>query len=89
MNTSPIIDIFQTFFFKAFEILLPVAVVSTVVVVLISVIMAMMQIQEQTLTFFPKMASIIVVLVAFGPWMFDELTGMIIDLFDKIPILLK
>ncbi|MFD3445986.1 flagellar biosynthetic protein FliQ [Microbacteriaceae bacterium 4G12] len=89
MNTSPIIDIFQTFFYKGFEIMLPVAAVSTVVVVIIAVIMAMMQIQEQTLTFFPKMASIIVVLFVLGPWMFSELTSLILDLFNRIPILLK
>lgn len=89
MNTSPIIDVFQNFFYKAFEVLLPVAIVSTVVVIIISLIMAMMQIQEQTLTFLPKMASIILVLVILGPWMFGELTSAITDLFDRIPILLK
>ncbi len=54
MNTSPIIDIFQTFFYKGVMILMPVAGVSMIVVIIIAVIMAMMQIQEQTLTFFTE-----------------------------------
>ncbi|MBJ3787162.1 flagellar biosynthetic protein FliQ, partial [Bacillus sp. OA1] len=53
------------------------------------VIMAMMQIQEQTLTFLPKMASIVLVIIILGPWMFQELTMLILDLFDKIPSLLR
>lgn len=89
MNTAPIFDIFQTFFYKGFEILLPIAVVSTIVVVIISIIMAMMQIQEQTLTFLPKMASIIVILMALGPWMFQEIASTITELFDRIPTLLQ
>ena len=84
MNTSPIIDIFQTFFYKGVMILMPVAGVSMIVVIIIAVIMAMMQIQEQTLTFLPKMASIVLVIIILGPWMFQELTTLILDLFDKI-----
>ncbi|MGG0648101.1 flagellar biosynthetic protein FliQ [Bacillus mycoides] len=85
MNTSPIIDIFQTFFYKGVMILMPIAVVSMIVVIII----AMMQIQEQTLTFLPKMASIVLVIIILGPWMFQELTMLILDLFDKIPSLLR
>ncbi|PFK17833.1 flagellar biosynthetic protein FliQ [Bacillus cereus] len=89
MNTSPIIDIFQIFFYKGVMILMPIAVVSLIVVIIIAVIMAMMQIQEQTLTFLPKMASIVLVIIILGPWMFQELTMLILDLFDKIPSLLR
>ncbi|MEC3420204.1 flagellar biosynthetic protein FliQ [Bacillus cereus] len=89
MNTSPIIDIFQTFFYNGVMILMPIAVVSLIVVIIIAVIMAMMQIQEQTLTFLPKMASIVLVIIILGPWMFQELTMLILDLFDKIPSLLR
>ena len=88
MNTSPIIDIFKPFY-KGVMILMPVAGVSMIVVIIIAVIMAMMQIQEQTLTFLPKMASIVLVIIILGPWMFQELTTLILDLFDKIPSLLR
>lgn len=51
--------------------------------------MAMMQIQEQTLTFLPKMATIILVIIIVGPWMFQEIITLILDLYDKIPTLLR
>ena len=37
----------------------------------------------------PKMASIVLVIIILGPWMFQELTTLILDLFDKIPSLLR
>lgn len=89
MNISPITEIFQTFFYKGFEILLPVAGVSMIVVIILAVLMAMMQIQEQTLTFLPKMASIVLVIIILGPWMFQEIITLVLDLFDKIPTLLR
>lgn len=89
MNTSPIIDIFQSFFYKGILILLPVAGISMIVVIIVAVLMAMTQIQEQTLTFLPKMASIVIILIILGPWMFQELTTIILDLFDQIPSLLR
>lgn len=80
---------FPNLFYKGVMILMPIAVVSLIVVIIIAVIMAMMQIQEQTLTFLPKMASIVLVIIILGPWMFQELTMLILDLFDKIPSLLR
>lgn len=80
---------FSNLFYKGVMILMPVAGVSMIVVIIIAVIMAMMQIQEQTLTFLPKMASIVLVIIILGPWMFQELTMLILDLFDKIPSLLR
>ena len=69
-------------------ILMPVAGVSMIVVIIIAVIMAMMQIQEQTLTFYRKWR-VLSSLLSFYPWMFQELTTLILDLFDKIPSLLR
>ena len=45
---------FSNLFYKGVMILMPVAGVSMIVVIIIAVIMAMMQIQEQTLTFYRK-----------------------------------
>ena len=67
---------FSNLFYKGVMILMPVAGVSMIVVIIIAVIMAMMQIQEQTLTFLPKMASIVLVIIILGPWMFQELTRL-------------
>lgn len=53
--------------------------------VLISLFQAITQINEQTLTFIPKMLVIGAALVVFGPWMSDLLVGFTRDLIINIP----
>jgi flagellar biosynthetic protein FliQ len=47
----------------------PVLVAGALAGLLTSILQAVTQIQEQTLTFLPKIAASILVLVALGPWM--------------------
>jgi len=47
----------------------PVLIAAALAGLLTSILQAVTQIQEQTLSFVPKIAASIVVLVAFGPWM--------------------
>ncbi|MDO9352795.1 MAG: flagellar biosynthesis protein FliQ [Solirubrobacteraceae bacterium] len=64
---------------------LPLLVVGLVVGVFISIIQAVTQIQEQTLSFVPKLLALAAVLVVGGPWMVDVLTQYTRDLWTSIP----
>ena len=66
-------------------IALPLMVVGLVVGVVISIIQAVTQIQEQTLSFVPKLLAMAAVLVIAGPWMIDAVTGYTQDLWRSIP----
>ena len=71
-----------------FQILLlsaPVLLVSMVVGLVISIFQATTSIQEQTLSFVPKLAAIMLVLVFLGPWMFSTLASYTVGLFNMIP----
>ena len=46
---------------------------------MISVFQAVTQIQEQTLTFIPKILATVAVLVIGGPWMLDQLLSYTIE----------
>jgi flagellar biosynthetic protein FliQ len=52
----------------------PILGVSLLVGLLISIFQAMTQIQEQTLSFIPKILAIAAVLMLLGPWMLSVLT---------------
>jgi len=70
------------------EILLlaaPVLLVAMAVGLVISIFQATTSIQEQTLTFVPKIAAILVVLAVLGGWMFGHLTEYTRGLFEMIP----
>ena len=67
---------------------LPLLVVGLVVGVLISIIQAVTQIQEQTLTFVPKLAGVALVIVITGHWMLAQIISFTQGLFEMIPHLI-
>ncbi len=52
---------------------------------IVSIVQATTSIQEQTLTFVPKIAAILGALMLFGPWMFSSMVEFTIRLFERIP----
>lgn len=63
----------------------PVLIVAMVIGLVISILQATTQIQEQTLTFVPKIAAIMIVLALLGSWMFGSLGQYTRELFAMIP----
>ena len=62
----------------------PILGVSLLVGLLVSVFQAMTQIQEQTLTFIPKVVAVIAVLLVLGPWMLSVLTAYTSNLLKQL-----
>ncbi len=67
----------------------PILIISLVVGLIISIFQAATQIQEQTLTFVPKLIAIILVLVFGGPWMLNKLVMLTSELFQSISHIVK
>lgn len=88
MDETVFVDLFREYFYKAFEVMMPALLVSLIIVIIVAVLMTVMGIQEQTLTFLPKLFGFVFVLAIFGPWMFDSITTLIGDTWDRIPSLL-
>lgn len=63
----------------------PLLLTALLVGVLISLIQALTQIQEQTLTFIPKLVAVGVVMLLALPWMVRELVGYITQTFNLLP----
>jgi flagellar biosynthetic protein FliQ len=72
----------------ALRVALPLLVVGLVVGVAVSVFQAVTQIQEQTLSFIPKILAIAGVLIVGGPWMLNQLLSYTADLWASIPQLI-
>ena len=70
------------------EILLisaPILLVGMGVGLIVSIFQATTSLQEQTLTFVPKIAAILGAIILFGPWMFTSLVQFTLRLFERIP----
>ncbi|MCK5122417.1 MAG: flagellar biosynthesis protein FliQ [Methylomarinum sp.] len=70
------------------KLVAPVLLSSLAVGVIISMFQAATQINEQTLTFIPKLLTIIVVLMIAGPWMLQVIIDYFQNLMHKIPELI-
>ena len=66
---------------------LPPVLLATVVGLLVSLIQALTQIQEQNLPFAVKLISVCVVLILLSPWMTEQLLGYTYQVFDLLPAL--
>ncbi len=67
----------------------PILGLSLTVGFLISIIQAVTSIQEQTLTFVPKIIITGVALVLFGPWMYRVMTYFSTDLFGNLHLYVR
>lgn len=67
------------------RIILPVLGVALIVGLIVAIFQAISSIQEQTLTFLPKLLVILLVLALFGGLMFSGLGQYTIALFSRIP----
>ena len=69
----------------ALKLGLPLLLVGLVLGLVVSVFQAVTQIQEQTLTFIPKIIGLVVVLVVAGPWMLGQIVSYTQNLYGQIP----
>lgn len=63
----------------------PVLLLSLAVGLLISIFQATTQINEQTLTFVPKILVVLLAVVIFGPWMYYTMVEFTQQLLAQIP----
>ena len=66
------VDMVRAMLFQAFWLALPLLTIGLVVGLMVAVFQAATSVQEQTLSFIPKMFAVVVVLVTTFPWMLKE-----------------
>lgn len=82
MNPELAVDICR----KAIQTILlgaaPMLIIGLIVGLIVSIFQAATQINEQTLTFVPKIVSVFVTLLIFGPWLIKLLVTFTAGLLD-------
>lgn len=85
MSISFINFIIQKVIMTVLYLSAPPLIASLVIGILISMFQAVTQLQDQTLTFVPKIIVVIIVLLVFGPWMLSILADFTVVLFTHFP----
>jgi flagellar biosynthesis protein FliQ len=81
------IDIAQSAFWTALQIGGPLLACSLAIGMLVSIFQAVTQINEQTLSFVPKILAVSAALALLGPWMTTTLVGYMVNIFNSLPSL--
>ena len=67
----------------------PVLLVSLVVGLIVSIFQTVTSIQEQTLTFVPKVIAIFLTLLVLGHWMLNNMAGFMQSLWSDFSVYIK
>lgn len=84
MDESLVIEAFNESVRMILLLSAPLLIGSLIVGLIISIFQATTQIQEQTLTYVPKILLIFVMLIIIGPWMMMQLNEYMLFIFSMI-----
>ena len=81
MTIDAVMDITRDALFLIIKVSLPVLLVSLCVGLIVSIFQTVTSIQEQTLTFVPKIICVFLSLILFGNWMMEAMVEFMQSLF--------
>jgi len=83
MNENIVIDIARDAIYLVLKTSAPMLLASLVIGLIISIFQTVTSIQEQTLTFVPKLIAVFLVIILFGGWILNSLKDYMIELFSR------
>ena len=84
MTQDQVIQIFKEALLLSIKIAGPLLLISMLVGLVISILQAATQIHEQTLSFVPKVLTIVVMLLLMAPMMMEDMQSFMTEIFDII-----
>ena len=88
MSQDEVVSLVVDMMGVALKVALPMLLASLVVGLAVSIFQAVTQIQEQTLSFIPKVVALAVLVVVAGPWMLGQIVSYTENLYQQIPSLI-
>ncbi len=85
MELGSALDIGREAFFMALSTSAPILLIGMAVGLVISVFQSVTQLQEQTLTFVPKIAAMVVAATYFIPWIANRMLNYAQEMFGSLP----
>lgn len=85
MNEQVIIDLSSKTIWVAIKVASPALIATLVMGLIVSIFQAATQINEQTLSFIPKILAMTAALIFFGPWTLQVIMNFTTELFLYIP----
>jgi flagellar biosynthetic protein FliQ len=84
LNEAVAISLARETLWVALQVGAPILGATLVIGVVVSIIQAVTQVNEMTLTFVPKVIGVFVAMLLFGPWMLQTLVSFTTVLFTNL-----
>ncbi len=85
MQETDALQLMRRAIMLSLQLTMPALTLSLVIGVAVSLFQAVTQIQEQTLTFVPKVVVLSLALIVLGPWMLHSLVSFTAGLIASLP----
>ena len=83
ISQEAVLDIARETIYTIIITAAPLLLVSLIIGLLVSIFQTVTSIQEQTLTFVPKIIGVFVTMLLVGSWMLDNMSGLMTDLWSN------
>ena len=89
MTVDEVTAIASSALFIVIKVAAPVLMVSLIVGLIISIFQTVTSIQEQTLTFVPKILAVFLAVIVIGNWMLTEMSGFMVSLWSDFSLYVR
>ena len=89
MTIDEVVTIANDALYIIIKVSAPILIVSLVVGLIVSIFQTVTSIQEQTLTFVPKVLSIFLTIMLLGHWMLTSMSDFLVTLWSDFNIYIK
>ena len=83
ISQGVVLDIARDTIYTIIIVSAPLLLISLIIGLLGSIFQTVTSIQEQTLTFVPKIIGVFLGIIIFGSWMLDKMTGLMTNLWSN------
>lgn len=86
MTQDMVVDIVRLSLITLIKSAAPMLLISLLIGLIVSIFQTVTSIQEQTLTFVPKLLGVFLILILFGSWILNNLSSLMIELISNLNI---
>lgn len=89
MSIEEVTSVASSALYLVIKVSAPVLLVSLIVGLVVSIFQTVTSIQEQTLTFVPKIIAVFLTLIILGHWMLNEMVQFMIQLWSDFVLYIR
>lgn len=89
MSIEEVTSVASSALYLVIKVSAPVLLVSLIVGLVVSIFQTVTSIQEQTLTFVPKIIAVFLALILLGHWMLNEMVEFMVELWSNFLLYIR